>query len=65
MTAARPPVIQTALDEGVERVCIDEAVGPRMARLNGLTVTGSVGILVKARQRGYTIDLAAAVQRMR
>lgn len=58
-------VIQTALDEGVERVCIDEAVGRRVARLNGLTVTGSVGILVKARQRGYTIDLAEAVQRMR
>lgn len=58
-------VVQTALNESVERVCIDEAVGRRVARLNGLTVTGSVGILVKARQQGYPIDLADAVQRMR
>lgn len=58
-------VIQTALDEGVQRVCIDEAVGRRVARLNGLMVTGSVGILIKARQRGYSVDLAVAVRRMR
>ena len=58
-------VIQTALDEGVLRVCIDEAVGRRVARLNGLIVTGSVGILVKARQQGYAVDLAAAVRSMR
>lgn len=58
-------VIQTALNEGIERVCIDEAVGRRVARLNGLTVTGSVGILVKARQQGYAIDLTAAVRRLR
>ena len=57
-------VIQTALDEGIERVCIDEAVGRRVARLNGLTVTGSVGILVKARRQGHSIDLADAVRRM-
>lgn len=28
-------------------------------------MTGSVGILVKAKRQGYAIDLAAAVRRMR
>lgn len=58
-------VIQVALDTGIERVCIDEAVGRRVARLNGLTVTGSIGILVKARRSGYPVDMPAALERMR
>ncbi len=35
-------VIQTALDEKIQTVCIDEAVGRRIARLNGLSFTGSL-----------------------
>ena len=33
-------VVQTALDENIERVCVDEAVERRVARLCGLTVSG-------------------------
>lgn len=58
-------VIQTALNEGVSRVCIDEAVGRRIARLSGLTVTGSIGVLVKAKQRGYRLDMHEALLRLR
>lgn len=58
-------VIQTARNEGIPLVCIDETVGRRVARLNGLAVTGSVGVLVKARRQGYPIDMADAVRRMR
>ncbi len=58
-------VIQTALQENIPLVCIDETVGRRVARLNGLTVTGSVGILVKARRMGYSVNLSDAVGRMR
>jgi len=43
-------VIQLALDNNLATVCIDEAVGRRVARLNGLTLTGSIGILLKAKQ---------------
>ena len=43
-------VIQTALDCTIATVCIDEAVGRRVARLSGLHVTGSLGILLKAKQ---------------
>lgn len=34
-------VIQLALDENIQTVCIDEAVGRRVARLNGLSLTSN------------------------
>lgn len=40
-------VIQLALDQGIETVCIDEVIGRRIARMSGLTLTGSVGILAR------------------
>jgi len=58
-------VIQTALNLDLPLVCIDEAVGRRVARLCNLTLTGSIGILLKAKQQGYEVDMAAALQRMR
>jgi predicted nucleic acid-binding protein len=42
-------VIQTAMDQSITLVAIDEVVGRRVARLTGLEVTGSIGILIKAR----------------
>lgn len=58
-------VIQAALDLGIATVCIDEAVGRRIARLNGLAVTGSVGILIRAKQEGVSISIRAALDNMR
>lgn len=58
-------VIQTALNLNVSLVCIDETVGRRVARLSGLTLTGSIGILVKARQTGLDVSLEQAITRMR
>ena len=40
-------VIQTALNQKIMTVCIDEEAGRRVARLSGLKVTGSIGILLK------------------
>jgi predicted nucleic acid-binding protein len=42
-------MIQLALNENIQTVCLDEIVGRRMARLHGLTVTGSIGVLLRAR----------------
>jgi predicted nucleic acid-binding protein len=39
-------MIQTALNLNTSLVCIDETVGRRVARLSGLTLTGSIGILI-------------------
>lgn len=58
-------VVQVAVDEGVETVCIDEAVGRRIARLHGLKVTGSLGVLIRAKQEGYHISIASATEAMK
>ena len=58
-------VIQTALNAQIELVCIDETVGRRVARLSGLTLTGSIGVLLKAKKLGYELSMEEAVDRMR
>lgn len=58
-------VIQTALNEEVETVCIDEAVGRRIARLNNLKVTGSLGIIISAIRKGEKIDINEVIKRMK
>lgn len=58
-------VIQTALQQGIQRVCIDETIGRRIARLSNLDVTGSIGILLKAKSMGYLVSMPDAISRMR
>lgn len=58
-------VIHTALQLGIHRVCIDETVGRRVARLSNLEVTGSIGILLKAKSVGYPVAMSEALNRMR
>jgi len=58
-------VIQLALSEKIDIVCIDETVGRRIARLNGLKLTGSIGILIRAQKSGLIADLDSILQRMR
>ncbi|BAY62518.1 hypothetical protein NIES22_25920 [Calothrix brevissima NIES-22] len=57
-------VIQLALNEKITTVCIDEAVGRRIARLSGLLVTGSIGILLRAKREGYLLSMKTAIQNM-
>lgn len=58
-------VIQLALDKAIATVCIDEPAGRRAARLHGLALTGSVGILLRALREGYTFSMRSAIERMR
>jgi predicted nucleic acid-binding protein len=58
-------VVQLALDKDVQAVCIDEAAGRRVARLSGLSVTGSVGVLLRAKREGHSFSMRDAIQRMR
>ncbi len=58
-------VIQTAMNEKVRTVCIDEAVGRRIARLSGLNVIGSIGVMILAKKQGADIDIRKAIQEMR
>ncbi|MFB2920225.1 MULTISPECIES: DUF3368 domain-containing protein [Aerosakkonema] len=57
-------VIQLALNENIQTVCIDETVGRRIARLSGLSVTGSIGILLRAKQEGYPLSIKQSIQKM-
>lgn len=58
-------VIQTALQQRIATVAIDEKAGRRVARLHGLQVTGSLGILIKAKQQGLLQNLAGCLAKMR
>ena len=57
-------VIQLALDENIHTVCIDESMGRRIARLNGLKLTGSIGVLIRAKQDGSGFSMREAINRM-
>ncbi len=57
-------VIKTALQLGINLVCIDEILGRRTARLSNLNVTGAIGVLLKAKSAGYRISIDA-ISRMR
>ncbi len=57
-------VIQLALDKAISTVCIDETVGRRIARLNNLQLTGSIGILIRAHKEGHKFSMAEAINNM-
>ncbi|MGB2927127.1 MAG: DUF3368 domain-containing protein [Limnothrix sp.] len=57
-------VIQCALDRHIQTVCIDEAIGRRIARLSSLQVTGSIGILLRAKKEGYDFSMETAIANM-
>jgi predicted nucleic acid-binding protein len=59
-------VIQLAIDRGINTVCIDESVGRRIARMNGLALTGSIGILARYKKElNADFSLMQAVDQMR
>ena len=58
-------VIQIALNKNIETVCIDEAAGRRIARLNNLKLTGSLGIIISAINNGENIDLEKIIKNMK
>ena len=58
-------VIHTAVQRGIGTVAIDEKAGRRVARLHGLRVTGTLGILVKAKQQGLLQNLTQCLDKMK
>jgi predicted nucleic acid-binding protein len=40
-------------------------MGRRLARLSGLTVTGSIGVLLRARKEGKIVSVRPVLDRMR
>jgi predicted nucleic acid-binding protein len=63
--AGETAVIHTALAETISTVAIDERKGRRLATLHGLRVTGSLGLLLALRQRGFVPSMQQAIGRMK
>lgn len=58
-------VIQLAINESVQTVCIDETAGRRIAKAHNLLLTGSIGILLRAKKVGYPFLMKEAIERMK
>lgn len=58
-------VIQTALEHDLHLVIIDEVRGRRAARLAGLKVIGSLGILVELHRASLLVSVADAIRAMK
>lgn len=58
-------VIQLALEQGIKRVCIDDRRGRRAALAVKLQVTGSLGLLARAKMLGIIPALRPLVERLK
>lgn len=58
-------VIANALTHAIDTVAIDEKAGRRLARIHGLKVTGSLGILLKARRHSLIPSIGDCIGHMR
>ncbi len=58
-------VIALAMEQGWTEVGIDEAVGRSVARTCGLRLTGSLGILIRVKRKGYPLTLKEAIGKIR
>lgn len=52
IVADSSPLISLAIEKELELLLIDDAKGRRMAKHKGLSIIGSVGILIKAKRKG-------------
>lgn len=65
LDAGEASVIALAQEHKAPLVCIDELAGRRIARLNGLQVTGSLGILLKLKAQNHIPAIAPCIEKMR
>lgn len=57
-------VIQLALEQNINRVCIDERKGRRAALAVGLKVTGTLGLLARAKALGILPALRPEIDKL-
>lgn len=60
---AEAAVIQLALERSITFVCIDETTGRRLASSVGLSVTGSLGLLLRVKLEGAVPHFRPIIQR--
>lgn len=59
--AGEAEAIALALASPASLLILDDQLGRRIARLSGLTVTGTLGVLVKAKQTGLLLRVAPMI----
>ena len=64
LDAGEAAVLATALVRSANLVAIDELAGRRCARIHGLAVTGSLGLVLRAIRSGMDLDLESVLDRM-
>jgi predicted nucleic acid-binding protein len=64
LDAGEASVIQAAMENGVEWVCIDELAGRFKAEALELQVVGTLGLLAKAKRMGLIPAARPAIQKM-
>ena len=57
-------VLALALEESDSLVIIDEKLARKIARLRGLRVTGTAGVLLKAKQEGHILTVKPFIDRL-
>ncbi len=62
--AGEAAVIQLALEQGIQRVCIDERRGRRTANAVGLQVVGTLGLLLRAKTEGIIPAVRPYIERL-
>ncbi len=65
LDAGEASVIDLALTRNWPEVGIDEAVGRSVARTSRLRATGSLGLLIRAKRKGYAIAIRDAIAAIR
>jgi predicted nucleic acid-binding protein len=58
-------VLALGLEHPGSLLILDDRLGRRVAHLNSLTYTGTVGVLVKAKQAGHLKEIRGIVQQLR
>lgn len=58
-------VIALALEKNCDLVIIDERLARRHAQRMQLKVTGTIGVLLRAKQRGFVPSIAPLIERLR
>ena len=58
-------VIVLAQEQGIQTVCIDEKVARMHARVLGLTVIGTLGVLLRAKKQGLLSEIRPHLEKIR